>query len=622
MLPLSTLAQLSVAAFPHALPTALPHVAPRAAEALVANENRRPAGTLKDGVLTIRLVARAGMYYPEGTDQPGIPVNAFGEEDKTLLAPGPMVRVTAGVEIRAIIRNALPTVLTVRGFQDHGAASLDTAMIAAGATREIRFRAVTPGTYFYFGRTTATRPGQVGRDRDTELVGALIVDPPGIKQSPDERVFVITSFWDTLEVPRKPRGVHELVTVNGMSWPGTERLSFTVGDTARWRVINASSVPHPMHLHGFYYDVLSRGDVSRDTVYTAGQQRKAVTEYLNGGATMTMRWVPTRPGNWLFHCHLIFHIDADQRLGVSKHAGGPMNHAEDAMAGLVLGIHVAPGKGAIAAAEEPARRKLRLFVNERANVYGAQPGFSFVLQQGAGDPARDSLIVPSSTIVLRKGEPTEITVINHTSEMTSTHWHGIELESYYDGVADWSGAGTRTAPVIAPGDSFVVRMTPDRSGTFIYHTHSNETVQLSGGLYGPLIVLPEAGSVDTTDRILMFGDGGAFDHPVVNGTKSPAPIELRAGVTHRFRLVSISSANLTRVRLLGDSLLTWRAFAKDGAELPAQRAVEGAAVFALGPGETVDVEVRRVKPELLTFEVTTNPGPRQDLRKIPVIVRQ
>ena len=292
------------------------------------------------------------------------------------------------------------------------------------------------------------------------------------------------------------------------------------------------------------------------------------------------------------------------------------------MAGLVLGITVLPPKGGVATAGDPvARRKLRVFVNERPKMFGDRPGFSFVLQEGATPPSPDSIRIPSSTIVVRKNEPTEITVINRTTQMTSTHWHGIELESYYDGVADWSGAGTRTAPVLAPGDSFVVRMTPDRAGTFIYHTHSNETVQLSGGLYGPLIVLPEGGAVDTTDRIFLFGDGGSYRTPVVNGTATPAPLEMRAGATHRLRFVSISSANLTRIRLLGDSLLTWRPFAKDGADLAPLRAVEGPAVVTLGPGETVDVEVRRGKPEVLTLEVTTFFLTRPEVKRIPVIVR-
>ena len=37
-----------------------------------------------------------------------------------------------------------------------------------------------------------------------------------------------------------------------------------MGDSVRWRWINASPAPHPMHLHGFYFDVGSLGNGTRD----------------------------------------------------------------------------------------------------------------------------------------------------------------------------------------------------------------------------------------------------------------------------------------------------------------------------------------------------------------------
>ena len=71
---------------------------------------------------------------------------------------------------------------------------------------------------------------------------------------------------------------------------------------------------------------------------------------------------------------------------------------------------------------------------------------------------------------------------------TAIHWHGIELESYYDGVPGWTGSGQHSTPVIAPGTSFVARMAPPRAGTFIYHTHWHDKTQLLNGIYGPLNV--------------------------------------------------------------------------------------------------------------------------------------
>ena len=78
----------------------------------------------------------------------------------------------------------------------------------------------------------------------------------------------------------------------------------------------------------------------------------------------------------------------------------------------------------------------------------------------------------------------------------------MELESYYDGVHNWSGIGLRRAPLIEPGARFVVRFTPPRAGTFIYHTHLHDYRQLSSGLYGPLIVTEPGETLDPdTDHV-------------------------------------------------------------------------------------------------------------------------
>jgi FtsP/CotA-like multicopper oxidase with cupredoxin domain len=56
-------------------------------------------------------------------------------------------------------------------------------------------------------------------------------------------------------------------------------------------------------------------------------------------------------------------------------------------------------------------------------------------------------------LVLTRGEPTAIEVVNRSGEPTAVHWHGIELESYYDGVAGWSGTPGRTAPRFDPASA-------------------------------------------------------------------------------------------------------------------------------------------------------------------------
>src|SRR5213076_1956517 len=111
-----------------------------------------------------------------------------------------------------------------------------------------------------------------------------------------------------------------------------------------------------------------------------------------------------------------------------------------------------------------------------------------LLQQGA-EPARDSVAPWAPVILLHRGEPTGIWVINRSPVPTAVHWHGLEIQSPFDGVAGVGGYSGSPAPAIMPGDSFLVRVTPPRSGSFMYHTHMQEVFQQSGGLWGSLLVL-------------------------------------------------------------------------------------------------------------------------------------
>lgn len=579
------------------------------------NDNRVPAGELRSGVLTLRLVARVGFWRPEGAQGPEIPIYAFAEEvaGRTPQIPGPLIRVPVGTEVRASIRNSLPQALRIYGMQDRPGGSIDSVELVPGEIKQIRFRAGAPGTYLYWGRTSRDT-FTIGQLEDGQLHGAIVVDSARDARAPNERVFVL-GLWKARDTPPgTPTELREETLVfNGLAWPHSERLTHTVGDTIRWRVVNATRRAHPLHLHGFYFRVDARGTAVRDTVYTPAQQRLAVTERLLPTTSMSITWSPHTAGNWLFHCHLVEHISAKIDPASRRKPGGiaHANHALEGMSGLVLGIAVRPRAGASTVRQENTpRRSLRLFATERPRTFGDLSAYSFVLQEGAGEPAADSLRSPGSPIVLTRGEPAAITVLNRMRDPLAVHWHGIELESYYDGVSGWSGAGTRVAPSIAPGDSFVVRLTPPRAGTFIYHTHHNETRQLGAGLFGPLIVLEPGEVRDTvTDRVLLMAAGGPFPNspPGFNGATTPTPIELRAGVTYRLRFISIASHDTKAVRLLADSgLVRWRPIGKDGAALPEHQATMQPARLLMGTGETWDVEFTPAALQELTLEIVSS----------------
>ena len=579
-------------------------------EQINSNNNRTSAGTLRGDVLSVHLTAAPGVWYPEAEHGLAHQVYAFGEAGRRLSNPGPLLRVPAGTQIRATVSNRIGgSTLQVHGLHDRP--GTDTVLaVPPGETRSVRFRVTAPGTYFYWG---STRGAKTLRDRfgaESQLMGALIVDPPGPR--PSDHVFVIGIEDDAGAVPAD-RHIRA-ATINGRSWPQSQIATITAGDTVRMRWINASDRMHPMHLHGFYFTVDRHGDIAQDTAYDAGQKRLAVTELMAQGQTMALTWVADRAGNWLMHCHMAAHMAPDLRAHPVRmtEAMTGHNHTLDVMAGLVVGWRVLPRThvSAVSDGSGGRHRELRLLVQSAPGRYGANPGIGFVLQQGATPPRPDSVVIPGPPIVLTRGEPVQINVVNHLPTATSIHWHGIELESYFDGVSGWSGDQRRTAPQVDPGDSFAVRFTPPRAGTFIYHSHFDEERQLGSGLYGPIIVLEPGVTYDPeTDRTWILSQAGPTRQRatiILNGSTTPV-LELKAGQKYRIRLLNISATAPLRLSVLADTVpIRWRAMAKDGADLPATQAVMRPARLMIGVGEAYDFELTPESAGELQVRVTDN----------------
>ena len=581
---------------------------------VVPNDNRHPAGVLRGGVLTLRLDARLGDWHPDGDSAEGATVPAFAEESGPTRIPGPLIRVPAGTEIALTVHNSLTQALTLHGLYSRAPAAsprpgaADVVVLAPGEARAVRFKLDAPGTYYYFGSTRRQTIDWRAGD-DAQLSGVIVVDPKGA-QAEHDRIFVLGVWSDTAGRVLAQR-TRILSVVNGRSWPNTERLHYAVGDTVRWRVINASADAHPMHLHGFYYMVDARGSELIDTTYETSQRRRVNTELLLPGATMNVSWLPERAGNWLFHCHLPDHFRASAALGMprtpssspmSMHGREPMNHALSAMNGLVMGVIVRGGaRRSVAsfARNASARvRDLRLIIRNNTGGSASQPFYSFALERDGVKPPADSGLHTGPALVVARGEPVRITVVNTLDVPTSVHWHGIELESYFDGVAGFSGAGTHLAPIIAPHDSFVVRFTPPRSGTFIYHTHVDEARQQVAGLAGPLIVLEPGAVLDTTrDHVFLITTPPNFDDELrsvlVNASAAPAAVIVHAGVPQRLRFINMTMRRPgTRAEVWRDTArVTWRPLAKDGADLPESFQIARTARSNLSIGETMDYEI-------------------------------
>jgi len=603
----------------------------------VPNSNRAPAGQLRDGVLTIALDAQLTMWHPDGDSLPGIPIEAFAEPGRAPQVPGPLIRVSLGTQIRASIENSLE--LDTLVFHFHFGADLDSILIPPGATRELRVTPPRPGAFFY--RASARSANPLSARFAGLLHGAMIVDSAGSARLPNDRIIVISGATDsTIPNSRIPLPERSVWALNGRSWPHTERFRFTVGDTVRWRVINATDDQHPMHLHGFYFRV-DEFEGPEAAVRAQGVRgRRVVTERLAQLTTMSITWVPERAGNWLFHCHFQEHLVPHGPFGAVTATGEkqriapwPMqrdtshhrNHALTGMAGLVMGMEVRPRRGQQLAEQASGGRKLRLVAVQDSQFPDPWPSLRFMLEDPRMHGRRmETGAGMSPPIFLTRGQPVSITVVNRMREPTAVHWHGIELESFFDGVAGFGGFGKRIAPIIAPNDSFEARFTPPRSGTFIYHSHVDEVRQHKAGLVGALIVRDSA-PVDSSSEMIFLVKSARVGLSAttlfeMNGVSNPDTVVLTAGRSYRFRFIAIQKGNpaltvsLTArpdsslANLSDTVLLQWRPVAKDGADLPVDAQNLITARQTMGMGETFDYEFKPARVGDLRIEVRNARG--------------
>jgi FtsP/CotA-like multicopper oxidase with cupredoxin domain len=205
--------------------------------------------------------------------------------------------------------------------------------------------------------------------------------------------------------------------------------------------------------------------------------------------------------------------------------------------------------------------------------------------------------VPGPVIEGRVGDVLEVRLVNRLPEPTAIHWHGLRLPSSMDGTE-------MVQRLVQPGEEFTYRFKLLDAGTFWYHPHANETVQLERGLYGALIVRgdgePELDreqvlvlddmKLDRKGQIAKLGgfierhDGREGDARLVNGKVEPT-LTIAAGQIERWRVVNASSARYVRLSIGG---VPFRLLGTDGGLLEAPVNVDD---VLLAPGDRADLAV-------------------------------
>ena len=566
---------------------------------IAANTNQHAAGALSEGGLSVELEIREGAFFPEAESGPSLPVFAFAERGKQLQVPGPMIRIPQETSIHVTIHNMIAREVLIHGLHPRPGKNDDTFAVPAGATRDLTFSAGAPGAYYYWatagGDTLAGRPYK----EDSQLHGAFIVDPTGTV-APD-RVFVI-GMWRDRQLAQES---FDVPVINGKSWPYTERLEYPVGSDVRWVWLNPSGNVHPMHMHGSYFRVLSAGDAEQSNPVPPSQLRDVSTNFLAVGGTMTTLWKPERTGRWIFHCHILTHISPEtsafhhETMHDAMQPIGPMNH----MSGLVMGITILAA-GEKVPAETPAQpqRKLQLVIakdksNPKKYTYSiTEPGQT---NANGWRSRTDAGTYPQSAGSNSPDQPSRRSHIrplarNRTGELL--RWCARMGRR-------WPASHTHDR---ARANHSTVLFAPPRAGTFMYHTHMNDLLQLSSGLYGALIVLPEGENFHPeTDKVLVLSRNGKRKDGelLLNGSTAPVPLALRAGSHYRLRFIDILANNSIVINAVQDGKpIDWIPLAKDGADLAPVQSVATPASFTIAPGETYDFALTPAKSGEIEFK--------------------
>ena len=171
--------------------------------------------------------------------------------------------------------------------------------------------------------------------------------------------------------------------------------------------------------------------------------------------------------------------------------------------------------------------------------------------------------IPGPTLEGHVGDVLEIRFTNRLPQPTNIHWHGLRVPAAMDGTE-------MVQRSVATSESFAYRFRLPDAGTFWYHPHANETVQLEMGLYGPLIVhgadeprldaervlvlddvrLDKDGQIAPFGGIVEHHDGREGDTRLVNGKAEPV-LEVAAGQVERWRVINSSSARYIRLSVGG-----------------------------------------------------------------------
>ena len=247
-----------------------------------------------DGVKVFELTATEVQWETE----PGVFVDGMAFNGTI---PGPELRVNPGDKVRIVVRNEMtqPTVLHLHGVtvpnEMDGVPYITQDPIMPGGFFTYEFDVVDPaGMYVYHSHFNSTE--QVGKG----LYGALYIEPKG----GFDQVYGNVDVEATMFLGDGPTGY----VLNGKGFPATQPIVAGLGDDVLIHLSNDGAQIHPMHLHGFHFQVVAEDGFVLEQPYMAD------TLAVAPGQRFDILVKADYPGVWAYHCHILPHVEGPEGM--------------------------------------------------------------------------------------------------------------------------------------------------------------------------------------------------------------------------------------------------------------------------------------------------------------------
>jgi FtsP/CotA-like multicopper oxidase with cupredoxin domain len=277
----------------------------------------------------IDITERGTLEDPQSGGSTGM---AFGREGNTLLINGrkhPRVVMRSGVTERWRVVNAAKSrffdlepgagmsftkIGDDSGLQEYSE-QLDSLVLAPGERADVFYTATArPGTEYaiharLFNRGYGSVEARVGED----ILGIVMADSPAVAPVPHSRITrAIEPIAQEGATPIAIEfGIEQSTvdktfnyTINGKPLDRIPPIRATVGETQIWTVTNTTAWSHPLHLHGFFFQVLDKDGKPRRPL----QWKDTVSVPFKDRLSLIVRF-DDRPGSWMYHCHVLDHAE-------------------------------------------------------------------------------------------------------------------------------------------------------------------------------------------------------------------------------------------------------------------------------------------------------------------------